>query len=125
MVGGRPLLDSKAVLGLAVRHDLVPRRGGWDLALGGGSIRLRRVEGRGDLPGQDGPLYEAAVEGSVHADLMKAALRGVKLERAGTFDAWPALEVTTCGASGPACGCRSCDAAHEDHAEDDDEEDDR
>jgi hypothetical protein len=127
-VGGRPLLDSEAVLGIAAHHDLLPRRGGWDLAIGSGSIRLRRVEGRPGLPGQDGALYEALVEGPVPTDAMKTALRGVKLERAGTFDAWPTAEVTTCGASGPSCGCRSCDRVHEDHVDEldrgaDDEDD--
>lgn len=129
VVGGRPVLDSRAVLGLATRHELIPHRDGWDLPLAGGQLCVRRVDARMGLPGEQGPLYTIEVEGRVSAAAMKAALSKVKLERAGTFDAWPtsaAPEVTACGASGPACGCRACDHRHDDgeheHEHDDGEE---
>lgn len=122
-VDGRPLLDSRAVLGLASRHELVPRRGGWDVAVQGGVVRLRRVEGRGELPGQDGPLYQIDVQGAVRPGAVKAAISGLSLESGGSFDAWPTPEVTACGSAGPACGCRRCEGGHAEHADHDDDDD--
>jgi hypothetical protein len=124
MVGGRPVLDSRAVLGLAARHDLIPHRDGWDLALGGGQLQIRRVDRRASLPGVDGSLYTIEIGGRVPVTAMRAALSAVKLERAGTFEGWPeaaAPEVTACGAAGPACGCRACDHPHGEDEHDHDE----
>lgn len=112
-VAGRPIVDSRGVLTLAAAHEVVAMPGGWSMPVARGSIRFTRVAARGELPGQEGGLYNIEVRGKVGAEALRLVLLGTGLQHGGTFETWPGAEAKACGGCGASCGCGPCRARHD------------
>lgn len=113
-VAGRRYVDSQAVLNLASAHEVVPLQRGWCVLVHGGAVRCALVEGRPELPGQRGALYELSGQGEVSLKAHRAAWLSQRLvEPRGTFDRWPgAPEAKTGCGCGQTCGCGPCRRRH-------------
>lgn len=112
-VGGRRYVDSQGVYNLATSHDVVQLSDGWRVLVRGGSVRFAAVEGRPDLPGQRGALYELSGEGDINLKDHRAAWISRSLVRAaGRYEVWPGV-AASCGCAAKAsCACGPCRARH-------------